>query len=288
MPKSKVDPAPLYDPRNQLNDLSSKEWTYALGSVLMTRYPAQGADSMAHHIRRKHPSPKPPQLIAELLRFFTKKHGRVLDPFCGAGSTLLACAQTERQGVGFDLNPDYRELYHDAARYLNLAEQPYHVADACADESYAAVAHEPFDLVVADPPYSEMLTRKRTGHRAKKGQTDATPFSDNLADLGNLSRDAFFAQLTTAMRLSTQALRHHGHLILFIKDLQPSTEYHNMLHADVVNAMADIAELRFRGYRIWHDANVNMFPFGYPYTFVANQTHQFILIFRKEQPTPHR
>ena len=112
---TKDDLAPLYDPRNQLNDLSSKEWTYALGSVLMTRYPARGAASMAHHLRKAHPSPKPPQLMVELLRFFTKKNGRVLDPFCGAGSSLIACALEGRHGEGLDLAPVYAQLYQDVA-----------------------------------------------------------------------------------------------------------------------------------------------------------------------------
>lgn len=282
MPKRKTESPPLYDARNQLNDLNSKEWTYALGSVLMTRYPAKGAESMAHHIRRRHPSPKPPQLIAEIIRFFTKKNGRVLDPFCGSGSTLLACSLEGRTGIGFDLNPEYQQLYHEAAAELGLAPHPYYVCDACDGQSYAAVGETLVDLVIADPPYGEMLARKRTGHRAKKGAPHATPFSDHSADLGNLERNAFMERLIVALTHASHHLRRHGHLVLFIKDLQPTELHHNMLHADVVTALRHIPELRFRGYRIWHDANINLFPFGYPYTFVANQTHQFILVFRKE------
>ena len=284
MPKRKTESPPLYDPRNQLNDLNSKEWTYALGSVLMTRYPAKGAESMAHRIRRRHPSPKPPQLIAEIIRFFTKKNGRVLDPFCGSGSTLLACSLEGRLGIGFDLNPEYQQLYAEAANELGLATHPYHICDACDAQSYATYVEKPVDLVVADPPYGEMLARKRTGHRAKKGAPQATPFSDHSADLGNLERDAFMEQLLVAIEFASHCLRRHGHLVLFIKDFQPTELHHNMLHADVVTALMRIPTLRFRGYRIWHDANINLFPFGYPYTFVANQTHQFVLVFRKETP----
>jgi hypothetical protein len=43
-----------------------------------------------------------------------------------------------------------------------------------------------------------------------------------------------------------------------------------------------LPNLSYRGYRIWHDMSQNFYPFGYPFTFVANQVHQFILIFRKE------
>ena len=98
------------DPRNQLNDLSGREWTYALRSVLATRYPTNGAEAYAHALRRAHPSPKPPQLMAELIRFFTKRDGRVLDPFAGVGGTLLACAMEGRRGVGVELSPEYAAM----------------------------------------------------------------------------------------------------------------------------------------------------------------------------------
>ncbi len=249
---------------------------------MFTRYPTRGPNSMAHHIRRAHPSPKPPQLIAELLRFFTKKDGNVLDLFSGAGGSLLACSLEGRNGTGIDLNPAYQALYEEANDYLGLPRQRYLIGDACTADVYTSLTQVPFDLLIADPPYSSMLTRKRTGHRAKRGASEATPFSHEAADLGNMAHAEFFVRLVDAIGHAVQYLRHHGHVIVFIKDLQPTAEHHNMLHADMVTALNAVPSLRFRGYKIWHDANINRFPFGYPYTFVANQTHQFVLIFRKE------
>lgn len=222
--------------------------------------------------------------MGELIRFFSKRHGRVLDPFCGTGSSLIACAQLERWGEGIDLTPEYRVLYQEVAQTLAIPMLPYHVGDASQHEVYQSLSVGAFDFVIADPPYLSMLNKRRTGHRAKKGQSAATPFSDDSRDLGNMHASDFYATLIQTMRLCCTALRHHGHVAIFIKDMQPDAFHHNMLHADVVNAMGAVSQLRFRGYRIWHDANVNMFPFGYPHTFVANQTHQFILIFRKENP----
>ena len=65
--------------------------------------------------------------------------------------------------------------------------------------------------------------------------------------------------------------------------MQPKPEHHNMLHADVVNKLLEIPELKFKGSKIWFDKTQTLFPLGYPYAFVANLFHQYILVFRKEE-----
>lgn len=270
------------DPRNRLNDLTGREWTYALSSVFATRYPTRGDESYAHALRRAHPSPKPPQLMAELVRFFTKRGARVLDPFAGVGGTLLACTLEGRRGVGIELSAEYAEIYHAVCRELDLAPQTLIVGDARQLASFEQLHAEPFDLVLTDPPYAAMMARPKTGERKKRGQGEATPFTSDPADIGNFAYDAFLPALRAVLAAAVGFLRPHGYLILFTKDLQPTREHHNMLHADLVNELLAIPELSFRGYRIWHDQSQNLYPFGYPFTFVANQVHQFILIFRKE------
>lgn len=273
---------PQPDPRNRLNDLTGREWTYALRSVLATRYPTSGAASYAHALRRAHPSPKPPQLMAELIRFFTKRGGRVLDPFAGVGGTLLACAMEGRRGVGVELSPEYAAIYAQVSAELGLAPQQMLVGDARHLADYEAVRAEPFDLILTDPPYAQMMAKPKTGQRKKRGQGEATPFTLDPADLGNLAYAEFLAELRGILGGALPLLRPHGYLVLFTKDLQPTRERHHMLHADIVEALYDLPGLTYRGYRIWHDMSQNLYPFGYPFAFVANQVHQFILIFRRE------
>jgi DNA modification methylase len=270
----------LPDPRNQLNDLSGREWIYALRSVLATRYPTNGAEGYAHALRRAHPSPKPPQLMAELIRFFTKAGGRVLDPFAGVGGTLLACAMEGRQGTGIELSPGYAEVYGHVCAELGLAPQTLVIGDARRPLTYAALGDELFDLILTDPPYAQMMAKPKTGERKKRGRGDATPFTADPADLGNLDYRAFLAALRETLALALARLKPRGYLVLFAKDLQPTREHHNMLHADIVAALLALPNLSFRGYRIWHDLSQNLYPFGYPFAFVSNQVHQFILIFR--------
>ncbi len=270
----------VVDPRNRLNDLTGREWVYALRSVISTRYPTSGPEGYAHSLRRLHPSPKPPQLMAELLRFFTKAGGHVLDPFTGVGGTLLACSLEGRSAVGVDLSPAYAACYAEVCAALDIAPQPYVVGDSRNLASLPAVAARPFDLILTDPPYAQMLAKQRTGERKKHGQGEATPFTDSPDDLGNLGYWEFLSELRELLRGALGLLRPRGHLVLFTKDLQPTPEHHNMLHADMVVALRELPGLEYRGYRIWHDQSQNLYPFGYPFAFVSNQMHQFILIFR--------
>lgn len=270
------------DPRNRLNDLTGKEWTYALRSVIATRYPTGGAEGYAHALRRGHPSPKPPQLMAELIRFFSKSGDRVLDPFAGVGGTLLGCAMEGRRGVGVELSPEYATIYRQVCERLDLEEQLMITGDARRIAEYPALSKAPFDLVLTDPPYAQMLAKPRTGQRKKQGQGEATPFTSDEADLGNLGYWEFLGELRTILAGAVALLKPRGYLVLFTKDMQPTPEHHNMLHADIVAELRNIPDLAFRGYRIWHDMSQNLYPFGYPFAFVSNQVHQFILIFRKE------
>jgi hypothetical protein len=270
------------DPRNRLNDLTGREWTYALRSVIATRYPTTGAESYAHALRRSHPSPKPPQLMAELIRFFSKRGGRVLDPFAGVGGTLLACALEGRRGLGVELSPEYATIYAEVSANLKLEAQELIVGDARNLLAYEELRREAFDLILTDPPYAQMMAKPKTGERKKRGQGEATPFTLDPADLGNLDYRAFLRELAHILGAAVTLLKPNGYLVLFTKDLQPTREHHNLLHADIVNELVALPELAFRGYRIWHDMSQNLYPFGYPFAFVSNQVHQFILIFRKE------
>lgn len=269
---------------DKLNDLSEEQWTEDQSPLIDTVYPTSGVESLAHHIRREHPSPKPPQLMKRLIEFFTQKNGWVLDPFVGVGGTLLACSMAERHGVGVELSQDYLNLYRKASESLNLEPQKVYQGDARhLDKILEKVDHQ-FDLVLTDPPYGDMLSRRRTGERKKRtGDDSPTPFTSGKDDLGNMATEQFYDALKSVVIQSMGYLKVKGYVLVFCKDLQPTAEHHNLIHADVVNVLAGIPNLRFKGYKIWYDKSMNLYPFGYPYAYVSNQMHQFILIFRKEK-----
>ena len=273
----------IVDPNNKLNDLSGSEWIYFLNSVESTCYSTKGDEGYAHHLRKEHPSPKPPQLMRKFIEFFTKEGQTVFDPFMGVGGALLGCSLCNRKGVGVDLSREFISTYRKVCRELDLKEQKAIVGDSLKLEKM--FKKKPvFDFILTDPPYGEMLSKKRTGQRKKKnGIAEATPFTKSEKDLGNMERKEFLNSLHEIIKKSVSYLKPKGYLAIFVKDLQPKGKEHNMLHCLVTNKILEIPDLSFRGYKIWYDATQKLYPFGYPHAFVANQFHQYILIFRKEK-----
>lgn len=271
------------DKRNKINRLTGREWLYFLNSIEITAYPVSGPESYGHNLRKSHPSPKPPQLMQKFIEFFTKPGAWVFDPFVGVGGTLLGCSLCGRKGVGIDLSKEYIDIYKAVCAQEGLEEQITIVDDARNMDAHPEIATREFDFILTDPPYSNMMAKEKTGEvRKKTGQGKPTPFTSHPADLGNLPRTDFLKALREIIELSVSHLRPRGYLAIFCKDFQPTPKRHNMLHAEVVEELMKISHLTYRGYKIWHDKTINLYPFGYPYDFVANQLHQFILIFRKK------
>jgi site-specific DNA-methyltransferase (adenine-specific) len=59
--------------------------------------------------KRPHPAEFPP-VLAEMCIKLSGLKGLVLDPFCGAGNTGLACKQTGHDFIGIDIDPEYIKL----------------------------------------------------------------------------------------------------------------------------------------------------------------------------------
>lgn len=275
----------VYDRRNQLNDLTGKEWVFFTNSVWITGYSPTAKENIGLKHRKIHPSPKPPALIKEIIEFFTKSDGKILDPFCGVGGTPLGAAMAagERYAVGIELEQKYVNAYYKVCEENNMRQMPVIHDDANNMLLHSEVAETTFDLIIADPPYSDMMTKERTGQR-KKLYNDSTPmpYTDSEADLGNMPLDQFLASFREIMSKCFSRLKNKGYMVVFCKDFQPQPGNPNLLHADIINELCKIDGLIYRGMRIWHDQAMSLFPFGYPYSFVMNQIHQYILVFRKE------
>ncbi len=68
--------------------------------------------TIRNRAQRPHPSSFPVKLPEMCIRLHGKLNGSqiVLDPFCGIGSTAVACTKLGTSFVGFDINEEYLEL----------------------------------------------------------------------------------------------------------------------------------------------------------------------------------
>ena len=48
--------------------------------------------------------------MMEILKDFTNHGQTVLDPFCGSGTTIVACERMGRHGIGIEMNEEYFNL----------------------------------------------------------------------------------------------------------------------------------------------------------------------------------
>ena len=152
----------IYDKRNTLNDLTGKEWLFFTNSVWITGFSPTAKENVGLKYRKIHPSPKPPALMCDIIKFFTKSDGKILDPFCGVGGTLLgaALAGGTRTAVGIELEEKYIEAYNKVCESEGIEKKTMLHDDSMNMMKHKEVSEETFDLILADPPYSDMMGKK--------------------------------------------------------------------------------------------------------------------------------
>jgi len=79
----------------------------------------------------KHPTQKPLALLERIVRASTTRGDVVLDPFCGSGTTGVACVRHDREFIGIDTSEDYLKLA--AARIRAELDRPKQTSIAGID-----------------------------------------------------------------------------------------------------------------------------------------------------------
>lgn len=65
---------------------------------------------MKNKEERYYPTQKPIKVMREIIEMFSKEGELILDPFCGVGSTCIACNQLNRRFIGTELNKKYFDI----------------------------------------------------------------------------------------------------------------------------------------------------------------------------------
>lgn len=279
------------DPRNTLNNLNGSQWLPETKSFFFQK--GLGAKHPHAQIERQHPAPYSFQDVEHLITFFTKKGMHVLDPFGGVGSTAKACELEGRICTSIELQKKWNDL---AIKRLEIevekgcsAKHEFFLGDSrkilkCMDD-------RTFDFIITSPPYWSILNKK-ADYKVKKERIAnnlATNYSDDDNDLANIENyKEFLRVLVDDVFLECgRVLRPKKYMCLVVSDFRNKSEFISF-HSDLIQAMnhkktQDGYEITLQGVKVLLQNHKSLLPYGYPFAYVENIHHQYVLIFRKDK-----
>ncbi len=146
-----------------MNNLTGSEWLRKSFSI----WSNIKKDSIEKKL--KHPALFPSMLADELIKIYTKrKTEKVLDPFMGAGSTIIGAMQNNIRGIGIDLKKEYcekaKKRVEDFQQDISFDKKKFKEPLIINDDSKNILNHikkDSIDLVITSPPYWDILNQKK-------------------------------------------------------------------------------------------------------------------------------
>lgn len=278
-----------YDKRNKINDLTGKEWMPETKSFWYQK--GLGKSHPHAQIEKQHPAPFSFQDISRLISFFTKMGDVVLDPFSGVGSTVKAAALNERKGVGIELSPKWSRLSLERFE-IEVGEGTAKKHEIITGDSRVvlkSMERNSVDFVVTSPPYWSILNKK-ADHKVKSERIAndlSTNYSDSDDDLGNIEEYLDFLNIMTEdIFLETgKIMRPQKYIAIIVSDFRHKSKFISF-HSDLIQRLdnlnlGDGFEFTLQGVKVLLQNHKSLLPYGYPFAYVENIHHQYILIFRK-------
>lgn len=209
-----------------------------------------------------------PVLTEILVRWFSDRGHRVLDPFAGGSVRGIISEYLGRPYTGIDLRAEQITANEEQARAMQIAPR-WIVGDS---RELLTLAGTGYDFVLTCPPYY-----------------DLEQYSDDPRDLSNISSYSVFLESYRAIIDQTcQALRADRFVAWVVGDVRAPDGSLRGLVSDTVNAF------RARGLSLYNDAilvnNTGTAAMRAPRQFNASRKlvrhHQYVLIFAKGRPSP--
>jgi DNA modification methylase len=277
---------------NRLNDLDNAQWLYWTNTIYETNFPPDPT----HRLRKAHGAMKPPELMAEIIAFFSKTGELILDPFAGVGGTLLGARLVERRALGIELNPVWVQIYQELSNRFGMTNGGF-AQLATAEEGCNSqiprmmlgnciqlmkdFAADSFAAIITDPPYG--CQHGAVGFKRETNFNMVNPAA--VEDIGNSATyTEYFQQMRGFGREAYRVLQPGRYLVMLIGDRYHQGEY-LPLGFQVAEVLREVG-FKLKGIRIWWNKATQrpLKPYALKNCFVPNITHQNILIMRKEEP----
>ena len=267
-------------PPTHINCMSAKEWLKSQLGVWQFSYEARDIRDKALH-----PATFPISLAKKVIELFTHEGELVLDPFVGSGTTLVAARDTNRNGVGFDLQGRYIDLCDRRLAQPTFLSQAKQIAiqdDARLVGEY--LDPDTVSLIWTSPPYANLLNRKRKNKSRRyrdNGQLGTIEqYSQDPRDLGTMQLEDYTCVMGEIFESLLPLLRPKRHCVINVPDMWWEDRR-------VTIHIALVEELRRRGYElrnviIWDRTNIvnQIGIFGWPSNYITmGVTFEYLLDF---------
>ncbi len=278
-------------PKNTLNELSGDKWIYFTKTLLTTNF----SSKYEHGLRKAHGANKPPELMKYLIEFFTKRNDRVLDPFAGVGGTPIGAAISNppRDCIGIEINQKWIDIYNqviDKCASGGTVLNRYEIIQGDALGILRTFSDEHFQFIATDPPYNLHLEKTMCNGDYKEfanRQTDYDMRSEDPLDLANLQTyESYLLSMENIFKECYRVLQNGKYMAIIIRDAYQNGEY-IFTHIDLTQRAKRQGFIP-KGEIVWYEAGTRLRPYGYPYAYVPNIAHQYIVILQKGKTNKKR
>lgn len=263
----------IYDARNRLNDLTGKEWVLFSKSWFIHNPVARKKEENLH------PAKFPESMIEDFIKFFSKKGDLVLDPMAGTGSTLVACDNCGRKGIGIELTEKWGKIAQRRTSQKIVIGDAHNLEQILYENEINEV-----DFCITSPPYWNMLQKSRgnvlSAAKQRKELGLDELYSDNEMDLGNL--DDYEKHLQDLYNIYAQVhkiLKNKKYFVVICQNILTPEGVVIPFAWDIAKKLSKLFTLRQE--RIWLQNNKMLASWGYPFRYVSNVHHHYCLIFEK-------
>jgi len=259
--------------KKRANNLNGKEWLKNSFSIWRDLNKNEEEKSL------NHPAIFNIELCNKVIDCYVKENNNVLlDPFAGSGSFLISGLLKNMKVIGFDINEEYKKIFEDRLKYYNIETNDYEYIIDDARNLSKYIENNSIDFCFTSPPYWDILNQKRTADLKKNNN-----YSNKDIDVGNISRyEDFIRALKSIFQEVYKVLKIKAYFIVNVMDLRKKSNFYP-LHIDIAKINQEIG-FKFEDIIIWDRQKEynNMKPLGYPYKFIINKVHEYLLVFRKE------